>query len=138
MIPIHVRRSYFAALLLLLVLPILAACQPAEPEMVVVTEVVHLGDEQIVITRIVELLPTATPTPPPPISVPSPVSLDIAYESALPDLDPQHVFGKASFDLAESLFAGLTNFNHETQQVEPELAASWRISGDGRGHRIGR
>lgn len=132
MIPIHVRRSYFAALLLLLVLPILAACQPAEPEMVVVTEVVHLGDEQIVITRIVELLPTATPTPPPPIAVPSPVSLDIAYESALPDLDPQHVFGKASLDLAESLFAGLTNFNHETQQVEPELAASWRISGDGR------
>lgn len=130
------RVVSLATLILLLVLltalPFMAACQPTEPEMVVVTEVVHLGDEQIIITRLVELLPTPTATVPPPASEPQPVSLDIAYEDALPDLDPQHVAGKASLDLAESLFAGLTNFNHETQQVEPELAASWRISGDGR------
>ncbi len=132
MIQLGDHRLTFAGLFMLLLLPLLAACQPDEPEMVVVTEVVHLGDEQIIITRIVELLPTATPTPPPPIMEPAPVALDIAYESALPDLDPQHVSSKASLDLAESLFAGLTNFNHETQQVEPELASSWRISGDGR------
>ncbi|MFN2296370.1 MAG: ABC transporter substrate-binding protein [Candidatus Promineifilaceae bacterium] len=111
---------------------ILTACTPTEPEMVVVTEVVHLGDEQIIITRLVELVPTATPTAPPPAKEPEPVTLDIAYESALPNLDPQHVSEKASLDLAESMFAGLTNFNHETNQVEPELAASWVIGTDGR------
>jgi len=100
--------------------------------MAVVTEVVHLGDEQIIITRLVELMPTATPTLPPPVIEPEPVALDIAYDIALPDLDPQHVSGKASLDLTESLFSGLTNFNHTTNQVEPELAASWLISADGR------
>jgi ABC-type oligopeptide transport system substrate-binding subunit len=121
-----------AALCLAAVCGTLAACRPAEPEMVVVTEVVHLGDEQIVITRMVELLPTATATVPPPVSAPEPVALDVAYEDSLPNLDPQHAAGKASLDLAESLFAGLTNFSHERQQVEPELAESWRVSGDGR------
>ena len=100
--------------------------------MVIVTEVVHLGDEQIIITRLVELLPTETPTAPPPAVEPEPVALDIAYEESLPDLDPQHIGGQASLDMAESLFAGLTNFNHKTQQVEPELAASWTVGSDGR------
>lgn len=126
------RRGIFVLCIFLAsLLPFLVACEPPDPEMVVVTEVVHLGEEQIIITRLVELMPTATPTLPPPVSEPKPVALDIAYEGALPNLDPQHVSGKASLDLAESLFAGLTNFNHETEQVEPELAASWRISGDG-------
>jgi oligopeptide transport system substrate-binding protein len=122
--------SFVPVLVTLLFL--LTACVPAEPELVSVTEVVHLGDEQIIITRLVELLPTTTPTIPPPAKAPEPVALDIAYESALPNLDPQHVSGKAGLDLVESLFAGLTNFNHDTNQVEPELAASWRISTDGR------
>ena len=100
--------------------------------MVVVTEVVHLGEEQIIITRLVELLPTETPTAPPPAVEPEPVALDIAYDESLPDLDPQHIGGQASLDMAESLFAGLTNFNHKTQQVEPELAASWTVGSDGR------
>jgi oligopeptide transport system substrate-binding protein len=127
----HRRRTLFF-LLLASLLSLLMACVPAEPEMAVVTEVVHLGDEQIIITRLVELMPTATPTLPPPVIEPEPVALDIAYDIALPDLDPQHVSGKASLDLTESLFSGLTNFNHTTNQVEPELAASWLISADGR------
>ncbi|MFN2208204.1 MAG: peptide ABC transporter substrate-binding protein, partial [Candidatus Promineifilaceae bacterium] len=90
------------------------------------------GEEQIIITRLVELLPTETPTAPPPAVEPEPVALDIAYEESLPDLDPQHIGGQASLDMAESLFAGLTNFNHKTQQVEPELAASWTVGSDGR------
>lgn len=126
-------RYVFLAIMILTTISILiSACQPEEPELVVVTEVVRLGEEQIIITRMVELLPTETPTAPPPKSEPEPVSLDIAYEESLPDLDPQHTAGAASLDLSESLFAGLTNFNHKTQQVEPELAASWRISSDGR------
>jgi oligopeptide transport system substrate-binding protein len=122
----------FTIIILLFVFALLGACQPQEPEMVVVTEVVHLGEEQIIITRLVELLPTETPTAPPPAVEPEPVALDIAYEESLPDLDPQHIGGQASLDMAESLFAGLTNFNHKTQQVEPELAASWTVGSDGR------
>jgi oligopeptide transport system substrate-binding protein len=126
------RGTKMFFLILVSLLALLAACIPAEPEMVVVTEIVQLGDEQIIITRLVELMPTATPTLPPPLKEPEPISLDIAYETPLPDLDPQHASDKASLDLAESLFSGLTNFNHESNQVEPELAASWLISADGR------
>ena len=122
----------FTIIILLFVVSLLGACQPQEPEMVVVTEVIHLGEEQIIITRLVELLPTETPTAPPPAVEPQPVALDIAYEESLPDLDPQHIGGQASLDMAENLFAGLTNFNHKTQQVEPELAASWTLGDDGR------
>ncbi len=101
---------------------LLFACRPAEPDMVVVTEVVHLGEEQIVITRLVELLPTPTVTPEPPETVPMPVTLDLAVQGSLPELDPQRAGDKSSNDLVESLFVGLTNFNHKTERVEPELA----------------
>jgi len=99
--------------------------------MVVVTEVVHLGDEQIIITRLVELMPTSTATPDPPDTLQIPVKLDLGYEGDLPQLDPQQAAGKSSHDLVENLFVGLTNFNHDSQQVEPELAKSWAISADG-------
>ena len=33
--------------------------------------------------------------------------------------------------MIENLFVGLTNFNPETSQVEPELAVSWDVSDDG-------
>jgi ABC-type oligopeptide transport system substrate-binding subunit len=130
---LSLRHNLLVFLLFLVpLLPFLSGCEPAEPDLVVVTEVVQLGEEQIIITRMVELMPTATATLPPPVSPPEPVALDIAYELALPDLDPQHVSGKAGLDLVESLFAGLTNFNHEMELIEPELASSWRISEDGR------
>jgi oligopeptide transport system substrate-binding protein len=129
-------RAWTAVLSLILLsavlLSVLSACAPSEPELVVATEVIQLGDEQIVITRLVELQPTEAPTIPPPTPAPEPIALDIAYESSLPDLDPQHVTNRASLDFAESLFAGLTNFNNITSMVEPELAESWIVSADGR------
>lgn len=108
-----------------------AACTPEQTQMVSVTEIVPLGDEQIVITRMVEILPTPTSTPVPPEEVRRPVTLDLAYPNELPELDPQQANQKDSFDLIENLFAGLTNFNHETEEIELELAESWSVSSDG-------
>jgi oligopeptide transport system substrate-binding protein len=50
----------------------------------------------------------------------------------LPNLDPQLAETGKEAAMAENLFAGLTNFNSETQLVEPELAQSWSVSDDGR------
>ena len=125
-------RLFFCSLLLALSFCcLLSACRPTEPELIVVTEVVRLGEEQIIITRLVELLPTPTNTPEPPAKVPMPITLDLAFQGVLPQLDPQQAREKVSYDLVENLFVGLTNFNHENQQVEPELAESWSISTDG-------
>ncbi len=96
------------------------------------TEVIHLGDEQIIITRLVEIEPTPTSTPKPAPVEKKPIALDLAYEDVLPELDPQQARGKESYDLVENLFIGLTRLNHETGQVDPQLAESWTVSADGR------
>ena len=111
---------------------ILAACQPTVSESIVVTEVVKLGDIEVIITRVIEVVDTPTPTPPPPPVQIRPIELDLAYLGVLQNLDPQQASQKSSLDLIENLFAGLTNFNPETEQVEPELATHWDINGDGR------
>lgn len=98
--------------------------------MIVVTEVILLGEEQIIITRLAEPTPTPTATPIPPAAQQNPVALDLAYELSLPNLDPQQA-GSGSLDLLENLFIGLTRINHETQQIEPQFAKSWTISADG-------
>ncbi len=117
--------------LLIFFLILLAACTPEQPQIVAVTEVVHLGEEQIVITRLVEIEPTPTATPRPAEVAKQPVILDLAFSSDLPELDPQQANQKNSFDLIENLFVGLTSFNHETEEIEPQLAESWTISADG-------
>jgi len=99
--------------------------------MVVVTEVVQLGEEQIIITRIVELEPTPVATQTPRPLEPQPVAIDLGYLEELPNLDPQFASDRAGLDLAENLFVGLTKFNHEGGTIEPELAQEWRVSGDG-------
>ncbi|MDX1413085.1 MAG: peptide ABC transporter substrate-binding protein [Candidatus Promineifilaceae bacterium] len=106
-------------------------CTPTQPQIIAVTEVVQLGEEQIVITRLVELEPTPTATRPPPEAEDGPVILDLAFSSDLPNLDPQQALNKNSFNLIENLFVGLTNFNHETEDIELELIESWNVSGDG-------
>jgi oligopeptide transport system substrate-binding protein len=108
-----------------------AACTPTQPQMVEVTEVVRLGEEQIIITRLVEIEPTPTSTPIPPVNANLPVTLDLAISEDLPELDPQQANQKSSYDLIENLFVGLTNYNHETEDIEPELAESWSVSADG-------
>ncbi len=109
----------------------LAACSPEQPQMVAVTEIVHLGEEQIVITRIVEIEPTPTATPLPPEEVKQLVTFDLAFTGEMPELDPQRANQENSYDLIENLFVGLTNFNHDTEEIEQELAENWTVSADG-------
>lgn len=88
-----------------------------------------------VVTRIVQRFTLVTSTPPPDRPVEEeaePVTLDIALTGALADLDPHRISGESQRDLAENLFAGLTNYNPETNEVEPELAVSWQVGPDGR------
>lgn len=87
------------------------------------------------VTRIVEQISFVTRTPDPAavaaVEEP-PVVLDISLTGELPDLDPGLAASQAQLDLAENLFVGLTNFNPETNTVEPELAMTWVIEPDGR------
>ena len=127
----HLKRKWYLIFFSLLTL---TACQPTVTnESIIVTEVVMLGDIEVIVTRVIEAIDTPTPTPlPTTVIQQKAVELDLAYLGSLPDLDPQHTISKSGYDLSENLFVGLTNFNIETNHVEPELAASWEVSGDGR------
>ncbi len=94
-----------------------------------------VGGIQSVMTRVVGQISTLTGTPAPPATpaiVKPPVVIDLPLVGALPNLDPGLAQSRAQLDLTQNLFAGLTNFNPDTQAIEPELATSWTVSLDGR------
>ncbi len=117
---------------LLLFFLFLISCQRTESVTVVVTEVVEVEGTREVITRLVEQTVTVpiTTTPLPPIQLP--VVLDLGMVGKFPNIDPQQTDSLEGIDLIENLFAGLTNYNHVTNTVEPELAKSWEVSENGR------
>ena len=87
-----------------------------------------------IVTRIVEQITFVTPTPDPAATVEvqqDPVVLDISLSGELPNLDPGLAETDAQLDLAQNLFASLTNHNPQTDVIEPELAATWEVSDDG-------
>ena len=115
----------------------LVGCQDDSPQVeeVVVTEVVRIEGQPVevtrVVTRVVEL----------PVTViaqagddedTQPVVLDISYPSRLAQLDPVRVLDPHEHDLVQNLFVSLTRLNPATGAVEPQLAESWQVSGDGR------
>lgn len=90
---------------------------------------------QAVVTRIVErtVFVTSTPAAEQATAEEEPlVTLDVSQLGRLPDLDPQVASRQSQLDLGENLFAGLTNYNPQTNTVEPELATSWSVGPDGR------
>jgi len=117
----------------LVALLVLAACRPADaapgsdgtPQS---------GGAGNIVTRIVEQITfvTSTPDPAQPAAPREPVVLDISLSGNLPDLDPGRAESDAQLDLAQNLFAGLTNFNPDTNVIEPELAKSWETDATGR------
>ncbi|MFO7682405.1 MAG: ABC transporter substrate-binding protein [Chloroflexota bacterium] len=84
-----------------------------------------------VITQIVRQTRVVTPTATPGSSR-DPVELDLGYTGGFPNIDPQTAVDQNSLNLVENIFAGLTNFNHNSNQVEPELAKGWTASEGGR------
>ncbi|MEZ4517625.1 MAG: ABC transporter substrate-binding protein [Chloroflexota bacterium] len=116
---------------------LLAACQsqaePTEED----PEATPAPTSQIlaIVTRIVERTVIVTPTPDPSREVEqdhNPIVLDLPLEVSLPDLDPQQAGSDTQVDLAENLFAGLTNYDAATDTIEPELATGWEVGPDGR------
>ena len=125
----HSRRP--AAAWALAMLLALAACRPADGGTAGATPQPGAGN---IVTRIVEQITfvTSTPDPAAPAEPEDPVVLDISLSGELPDLDPGRAESDAQLDLAQNLFVGLTNFNPETNVIEPELAKSWETNADGR------
>lgn len=92
------------------------------------------GRVQGIVTRLVEQIIIVTSTSDPQVTpvrdVPLAV-LDISLNGQLSDLDPGMAERQSQLDLSQNLFAGLTNFNPETNTIEPELASTWAVSADG-------
>jgi oligopeptide transport system substrate-binding protein len=89
------------------------------------------GPEQIV-TRLVERQIIITATPSASEDDVERVELDVGYAGSFPIVDPQLATDRSGIDLVENLFVGLTRFNHEKVEIEPQLASSWEISENGR------
>jgi oligopeptide transport system substrate-binding protein len=89
------------------------------------------GPEQIV-TRLVERQIIITATPSASEDDVQRVELDIGYSGSFPVVDPQLASSQSGIDLIENLFVGLTTFNHDRVEVEPQLASSWDVSENGR------
>lgn len=94
-----------------------------------------VGGVRAIVTRLVEQItlvtstpdPAATPTPPSTI-----IELDLTQSGRLRDLDPGLAEQQSQLDLAQNLFVGLTNYNPDTDTIEPELASTWAVGPDGR------
>jgi oligopeptide transport system substrate-binding protein len=122
---------------LALLLAASAGCRPPSGSAAVAT-----GDPEAatgvpgIVTRIVERITFVTPTPDPAAPTPEeeqePVVFDVSLSGELPNLDPALAEQDAQLDLAQNLFAGLTNHNPDTHAIEPELASEWAVSDDGR------
>lgn len=134
-----VKKRPFAPLLLqvlaflLLLFLLLAACSQAADETADPTppEATPVPGPEQIVTRLVErqIIITATPSASQDVAR---VELDVGYTGAFPVVDPQLPTVQSGIDLIENLFVGLTRFNHEQVEIEPQLASSWTVGENGR------
>ncbi len=94
-----------------------------------------VGGIQAIVTRLVEQIMVVTSTPDP-AATPTPaatvIELELTQSGRLRDLDPGLAEQQSQLDLAQNLFVGLTNYDPDTNTIEPELAQTWSIGPDGR------
>lgn len=122
------NNCHFLWIIGFLLVPFLVSCQvndTADP--VVVTEVVLVEGQEVVVTRVVRQTIAVTATPAAITENKEPVSLDVGHVGAFPNVDPQVTASETGIDLIENVFVGLTNYNHQTNRIEPELATSWEV-----------
>jgi oligopeptide transport system substrate-binding protein len=138
------KRSLLVVALLILGI-LLVACGGAEPEQVivtqivettrVVTETVEVGGETVEVTRIVTDTTEVEVTRVVEVTAPEEVSDEVvlnSYDTSdIPTLDPQLGEDTTSINMIEQLFVHLTNYDLETAEVVPEAATAWVISEDG-------
>lgn len=120
----------FSILLLLSAFLILSGCQEDNADPAPAADAPEAAGPLDVITQIVRQTRVVTPTATP-ASSRDPVVLDLGYIGEFPNIDPQTAVSQNGLNLVENLFAGLTNYNQTTNQVEPEFAHSWAASEDG-------
>ena len=86
------------------------------------------GRVQTIVTRLVEQITFVTSTPDPlatSVRVEPFAVLDLSLTGGLPDLDPGLATRQSQLDLSQNLFAGLTNFNPETNKS----SRNWHLPG---------
>jgi len=126
------RLSGSFVLLMISALLFLAGCQENNSESATLASgTPEAAGPLDVITQIVRQTRVVTPTATPGSSR-DPVELDLGYTGGFPNIDPQTAVNQNGLNLIENIFIGLTNFNHATDQVEPELAKGWSASENGR------
>lgn len=79
-------------------------------------------------TPIIPKIPVSLATPD---ASHEPVVLDVGMVGFFSTLDPQRNTTDNDLEVVENLFVGLTRYNHQTNQIEPQLAQSWETSADG-------
>lgn len=110
---------------------LLFSCRKPDQTPIVVTEVVMAEGEEVVVTRLVYQTIQVPVTVASEAVAREPVVLDLAFDTPIESVDPQLATDDATIDIVENLFIGLTNHNHQTNTIEPELARSWEVSDGG-------
>jgi|SaaInl7_200m_RNA_FD_contig_41_399189_length_2231_multi_18_in_0_out_0_1 oligopeptide transport system substrate-binding protein len=110
----------------------LAACQPApvaEPETIVVTQIVEVEGETVIQEVEVTVIPEPVEEEAAPMG-PKTLVTQFGYGD-IPTLDPALATDSSSIQVLEMTSPGLTRIHEETTATEPSLATSWDISDDG-------
>jgi oligopeptide transport system substrate-binding protein len=117
----------------LALLALVSACAPAAtPQTVTVKETVVVKETQVVekpvekvVEKPVQVVVTATPVP-----GEEKVTLDLAFGTEPPTLDPALATDTTSVWMDRQMFVGLTAFD-EKANIIPSLATEWSVSDDG-------
>ncbi len=125
------KKMWFAVSIVLLLVMLLSACQPAAnpaPEKVVQTQIVQKEGEKVIVVA------TAEPTQPPAAAPAGPQKkvLDLAWgPSDVPTIDSALAWDVISIQMIDEMTVGLTRQNEQTAELENAMATGVQVSDDG-------